>query len=263
MDHNIKFLITRIELDTIKSRLLEASEKGYIVVSDEQNQHLLYSFKGVEEYGISPKWSVKIYTYNQKKKGHSVVCVDRLVFDRLIKMDFKYFSPPNLKILKIDDAGWGFPLCGVMVGITNGERLRTGVVPVEYFRHDSKYPFISKQYLKVYADIGVKLVNEFGAYPKTHRIEICSGYINRPLRENLREIGFDVRVVENKGRLQAELENKFDQYVLKSVGKKIYYDPKDISNSEIPKKYHECLAFGQKNCPELIKTGWDSVKGVG
>ncbi|MBN1561339.1 hypothetical protein JW998_13885, partial [candidate division KSB1 bacterium] len=170
--------------------------------------------------------------------------------------------PPNIPVLRIDDAGWGFPLCGVMVGVSDEQKVMTATVPVEYFRNDTDKRFDSKKYLKKYSELAVELVNKFNATPNTHRIEICTGYINQPLREKLRNLGFDVRVVEIKGLLQAELENIYKKYVFEIVGADIYYDPKEMEKSEIPKVYYKCLNYGLKNCPDLIKTGWESLIGI-
>lgn len=257
-----KKAFTKAEVDFIVARLEQAMEKGLLVRRYENNRYLLASFRGVEEEGISHKWNVKIYNYSVKKGGHSVVCVDFHVLKKLIEGDYASFVPPDLPVLRIDDAGWGFPLCGVMVGVTDEKEVRTAVVPVEYFRHDTRNHFGTKRYLKKYSDLAVQILEEFKASPKTHRIEICTGYVNQPLRERLRGRGYDVRVVEIKGLLQAELEEQYRVYVVEEVGADIYYDPKDMEKSAIPARYRESLRYGEQHCPEQIKTGWDAIKGT-
>lgn len=257
---NKKFFTPK-EIDYIKNKLKKAFQKGFLEKRSENNRTLVASYKGVEQQGISPKWNVKIYNYNQKEKGHSIVCVDMLVLKRLIDEDYASFIPPDRKVLRIDDAGWGFPLCGVMVGVSNEVKVLTATVPVEYFRDDTKNRFSTKRYLKKYSELGIQLLCQFGASPDTHRIEICTGYINQPLREDLRKIGYDVRVVEIKGLLQRELEKLYKIYVFKTIGADIYYDPKDMNKSDIPRSYYECLAYGKKHCPHLIKTGWNAISG--
>lgn len=197
------------EINFILARLKAAFEKGYLRKRQEANIYLMASYAGVEAYGISSKWNVKIYTYNFEKRGHSIVCVDDLVLRHLVEADFASFIPPDLPLLRIDDAGWGFPLGGVMVGVSDEQVVKTAVVPVEYFRNDTPNHFRSRKYLKIYSDLALQLLQEFNATPATHRIEICSGYVNQPLRKRLRGRGFDVRVVEIKGLLQMELENMF------------------------------------------------------
>jgi hypothetical protein len=245
----------------IIDKLRLASKKGYISSRSEDNVYLRASFAGVEEKGISQKWNVKIYTYSPRKKGHSLVCVDKHVLSKLLDEDYDSFVPPHLKVLRIDDAGWGFPLCGVMVGVSDEREVRTAVVPIEYFRHDTKNHFHTKRYLKKYTELALQLLAQFGASPDTHRIEICTGYVNQPLREKLRRLGYDVRVVEIKGMLQAQLEKLYQAYVAEELGANIYYDPKDMEKSAIPRRYRECVEFGKRHCPDKIKTGWTALHG--
>jgi len=76
-------VFTPRETDFIIGKLKQASERGLIASRSENNPYLVASFMGVEERGITPKWNVKIYTYNKKKRGHSLVCVDKHVLGRL------------------------------------------------------------------------------------------------------------------------------------------------------------------------------------
>ncbi len=256
-----KPVFTEGETEFIIDRLKQASNRGFITDKPENNEYLLASYTGVEGKGITPKWNVKIYTYNKKKKGHSLVCGDKHVLGILLDEDYESFVPPDLQIMRIDDAGWGFPLCGVMVGVSDEEIVQTAVVPVEYFRDDTENSFQTKEYLQRYIKLATQLLDQFGASPKTHRIEICTGFVNQPLRDHLREFGYDVRVVEIKGLLQDELEEQYRAHVSEEVGSDIYYDPKNIDRSEIARRYRECLEYGNKNCPRLIKTGWDALGG--
>jgi hypothetical protein len=256
-----KPVFTERETKFIIDRLKQASERGFISDKPENNPALLASYKGVERKGISPKWNIKIYTYNKKKKGHSIVCGDKHVLGILLDEDYESLIPPDLQILRIDDAGWGFPLCGVMVGVSDEDRVQTAVVPVEYFRDDTENSFQTKEYLQRYTKLATQLLDQFGTSPITHRIEICTGFVNQPLRDRLRELGYDVRAVEIKGLLQGELEERYRAHVSEEAGSDIYYDPKKMDKSEISRRYRECLEYGNKNCPHLIKTGWDAVNG--
>ena len=257
-----KTVFTSEETDSIIGKLEQASAMGFITARSENNAYLLASFKGVEQKGITPKWNVKIYSYSLKKRGHSLVCVDKHVLSKLLQEDYDSFAaPPDLQVLRIDDAGWGFPLCGVMVGVADERSVQVAVVPVEYFRDDTKHPFHTKRYLKEYAALAIRLLDHFDATPSTHRIEICTGYVNQMLREKLRRLGYDVRVAEITGLLQVQLEEVYRRYVLREVGADIYYDPKDMRKSDIPRKYRESLAYGERHCPHQIKTGWSAIGG--
>ena len=257
-----KVVFSRKEIDFVVAKLRLAVQKGYLIPAPENNAYLICAYKGVEEKGITPKWNIKVYEYNHKKHGHSLVCVDKFVLEKLIQEDYESLIPPNLPVLRIDDAGWGFPLCGVMVGICNEKEVRTATVPIEYFRSDTPNHFATKKYLTRYAELALELINDVDASADTHRIEICTGYINQPLRDKLRQLNYDARVVEIKGRLQDELEKIYRAYVAAEVGADIYYDPKDMKKSAIPKKYSESLEYGRKHCPEKIKTGWNSIARI-
>ena len=247
------------ETEFILKKLRQALEEGFVASRSENNQYLLASYTGVEGKGITQKWNVKIYTYNKKKKGHSLVCVDEHILAKLLEGDFESFIPPDLQVLRIDDAGWGFPLCGMAVGVSNEQEVQTGIVPVEYFRDDVDNHFQAKRYLKEYTDLALQFLDQFGANPGTHRIEICTGYVNQPLREELRSIGYDVRVEEIKGMLQDKLEKVYREYVIEEVGSDVYYDPKEMNKSDIPRMYDESLKYGMEHCPHKIKTGWRAI----
>jgi len=250
------------EIEFILEKLSQTSEKGLIASKPENNPYLLAAYVGVEGRGITPKWNVKIYAFNKKKKGHSLVCVDIHILSKLLEEDYDSFIPPDLQVLRIDDAGWGFPLCGMAVGVSNEQEVQTGIVPVEYFRDDIENNFQAKRYLEKYMELAIKLLDQFGANPSTHRIEICTGFVNQPLREELRGLGYDVRVEEIKGMLQDKLEKAYREYVIEEVGSDVYYDPKEMNKSEIPRMYEESLKYGKEHCPHKIKTGWNAISGV-
>jgi len=245
------------QVQKLLSNLYKAEKIGLIKEKVENNEYLLASYCGIGTE-ISEKWNVKIYTYSKKKGSHSVVCNDFHTLDNVLKGK-ALEKAPNLPVISIDDAGCGFPLCGVMVGATNGEQVITKVVPVEYFQTDK---FKMKVYLVDYARKGIDLVKQLQASPSTHRIEICTGYVNSLLREKLRALGFHVSVVEIKGLLQDRLEYLFKEHIKQVLKQDIYYDPKDMEKEKIPMEYRKCVEFGIKNCPELLKSGWESLKGL-
>ena len=50
-----------------------------------------------------------------------------------------------------------------------------------------------------------------------------------------------------------------DNYVKveQEVGANIYFDPKGMAPSLIPRRYRNALAYGRRHCPEKIKSGWN------
>ena len=254
-------VFTARETDFIIERLKQASARGLVAEKPENNSYLLAAYAGVEGKGISPKWNVKVYAFSKKKKGHSIVCVDTFTLGKLVDGDYDSFIPPDLPVLRIDDAGWGFPLCGVMVGVSDGQDVQTAIVPVEFFRSDVEDNFRTKRYLTEYMDLALQLLGFYRTSPDRHRIEICTGYVNQPLREELRILGYDARVGEIRGLLQEKLEDLYREYVIAEVGSDIYYDPKKLQKSDIALRYRESLEYGKKHCPDKIKTGWKAISG--
>ena len=228
---------------------------GTIKIRAEDNPYLMVSFCG--NNGVSDKWNVKVFKYNEKKCGHSIVTNDWHVLDAIISGEKNALKKSDKAVISMDDSGWGFPLGGVLVGASDEKSFYFDEVPVKFFKDGVMK---SRKYLRDYRDKGLALLSKFNATPETHRIEICTGFVNTDLKDALRIKGYEVHVVEIKGMLQDTLEDKHKQYVAALIGKDMYYDPKDMDMSDIPREYNRCLAFGLKHCPALLKTGWKSIR---
>lgn len=232
------------------SNLERAAAKGLIVPRTENNKYLKVSYKGAGG-DVPASWNVKIYT------SGSVVTTDQQMLENISKGTLRPPDPRKV-VIQVDDSGWGFPLCGVMVGVSDGRELMTGVVDVKWFK---KGVFDSKGYLKEYSRLAQEILDEhFSAKPLTHRVEICAGFVNSTLKDDLRAAGFDVRVAEITGFLQDKLEGSFKEYVRVALGADLAFDPKAMASAgAIAKKYHAVLAWGRKNRPEMLKDGWSSM----
>ena len=236
--------------DFLEQKLFALYKKGVLVPRTENNRYLKISYRGSGAL-ISSKWNVKIYT------SGAVVCNDEQVIQDILH---DLIKPPDasLKTIQIDDAGGGSPICGAMVGVYDGNRILTAEIDVSYFQGDK---FKDHAYLDAYATAGIGIVhNGFKAVPDTHRIEICTGYINSTLRDRLRNNKFDVRVVEITGYLQDNLEGLFKDYVKKETGRDLAYDPKGMNKKDLSNSYYKVLEWGKKNTPHLLKTGWKSIQ---
>jgi len=238
----------------LEKQLSILCRKGILEQTFENNQYLKVAYKGTEKL-ISSKWNIKIYT------SGSVVCNDVYTLEKIMLNQLK--EPDNsLKVIQIDDAGWGFPLLGVMVGVTDGEKVITDTIDVSFFQGSL---FKSKEYLQAYALKGLNIVQDvFKANPAEYRIEICTGFINRKLKDLLRIKKFDVKVTEIKGLLQDQLELKFKNYVKETLNNDLAYDPKELKNEgkNIGTKYYDVLNWGKENVPHLLKSGWKSMKDM-
>jgi hypothetical protein len=234
----------------MEKKLAELASWGILQPRTEKNRYLKVSYKGTGG-SVTDKWNVKIYT------SGAVVCTDEYLLKDLLAD--KLTAPTASKVcIECDDAGWGFPLSGVMCGITDGKRVVTTMVGVEFFQDPL---FKEKAYLKEYGRVGFEaMVQEFGVDPHTHRIELCTGVINNGLRETLREKGYEVRSVEIKGLLQDRLEDLFREHIHNLTGRDMAYDPKVIAKEQIAKRYWDAVKWGRNYCPDLLKSGWRSLK---
>lgn len=237
--------------EALETALKQMADQGLIVSRTENNKYLVLSYKGAGTL-ITPKWNIKIYSTG------ACVCSDVIVIKDFVGGRLKP-PDPSLKLIQIDDAGWGSPLGGVVVGVVSENRVVTDVIDVAYFKPGK---FERREYLKAFADQGWALIQkEFVATPETHRVEICTGYVNTNLRDLLREKGFDVRQAEIKGLLQDKLEDVFRNYIKESTGgADLAYDPKQLHASQIGNYYYKALKFGKEKAPHLLKSGWKSIQ---
>jgi hypothetical protein len=232
----------------LEERLKDLCSKGELSSRTEKNPYLKFSYCGAGKL-ISPKWNVKVYT------SGAIVCNDLPLLKNILEGSL--VPAPSLPLIQIDDAGIGFPICGAMVGITDGNQVWTDIVDVSFFQTPR---FEKKQYVSEYASKGLVLLSKLKIMPQTSRIEICTGFINTRLKDILRGQGYDVRVTEIKGLLQDHLERLFREHVHREVGEDIAYDPKELAKNEIGKKYYSVVNWAKKNKPHLLKSGWGSMK---
>lgn len=254
------------EVSNLVRILFAAREEGLLEIVQKTGDFVWYAFRGTGK-PISKKWNVQIYHESTDpavaRLGQAVVCVDELVLSKLMSLDWSSLEISDLPTIAIDDAGIGFPLGGVMVGASDGDRVVTDVVPVTFFQEKGPNPFWTHRYLHEFARRGVRLVEKLGGATGKCRIEICSGYINSALRDDLRQQGYEVRVVEVTGLLQRELENRFRSYVRGLLNADLYYDPKRMTNQQIAEAYSKAMKFGSGTYQHLLKTGWRSMGGSG
>jgi hypothetical protein len=218
---------------------------GQIIERFEKNPYLKCSYKGSGK-SVSDKWNVKIYNTG------SVITTDLKTLTDIVEGNFK--SPDDsLKVIQIDDAGIGFPLCGIMIGITDGSTIWTDTVDVKMFQGQA---YDQKEYVKDYTQRGLNIISKIGISPKTHRIEICSGFINQALKEQLRTMGYEVSITDIKGLLQDKLEDLYRKHVYDLTGKYLGYDPKGLTDKQISLNFYSAVNWGRNFAPNLIKTGW-------
>jgi hypothetical protein len=235
--------------ELMENALIKYVETGEIAPRTENNKYLKMSFVGTGKL-ISKKWNVKIYTTG------SIVTTDKRILSDIVE---EKITPPdtNKKLIQIDDAGIGFPLGGIMIGIFDGRRIWTDIISVQLFQGTA---YETKRYRLEYTKKGIHLINKLKIKPETHRIEICSGWINVLLKERLRSFGFDVRITDITGPLQDDLEGLYKRYIAQETGCNLAYDPKEIGKDKIGQTFNQVVSWGKKNAPELLKSGWKNMK---
>lgn len=114
---------TSLELE---KKLAELALKGLIASRSENNTYLKVSYRGTDGL-VSPKWNIKIYSSGK------VVCTDNVLLNDMLAGRLK-LPDSGLKLIQIDDAGIGFPLCGCMVGVCCDGRVVTDTISVSCFQ---------------------------------------------------------------------------------------------------------------------------------
>jgi len=243
-----------MDVKAINEECLERIRRLGLPCVEENNPYVVLSVRG-DGVRASPKWNARVY---RDKSGRlKLVTVDL----KMLRDMLEGRAPAaRTRTISVDDAGWGFPLGGVMIGATDGERVETGLVPVVYFQGER---FGRHDYLEYAARVTLDLLGRFHADPDDTRVEICTGYVNIGSREALREAGYEVKVSEVTGLLQDELEKRFAAYV-RGLGYPGYVDPKETHD---PKKPFGDIIRWIEERPEarmrLAKTGWKYFKARG
>ncbi len=240
-----------MDVKPIDKLCLERIQKLGLPTLKENNPYVVLSVRG-DGVRASEKWNARVY---RDSSGHlKLVTVDLATLRDMLEG-----RRPSVKgrTIRVDDAGWGFPLGGVMIGATDGERIETGMVPVEYFQGER---FERHDYLQYVARITLDLLKRFDAPPDDTLVEICTGYVNVGSKEALRAAGYEVKVTEVTGLLQDELEKKFAEYV-KILGYVGYFDPKVTHDAK--GRFEDIIRWIEAKPGErmkLAKTGWKYFK---
>ena len=173
----------------------------------EDNEWLLY-------HGKSGNFNV--FIYKNKSGKCKVVHNDEHTLKELLQG--KGLLKSKKPVVWIDDAGWGCPLGGVIMGAFDekSKRFVWGEVDVSYFQGEVKK---KRRYLEKVKDVAEALLISLGVERRSHRIQICSGHVNEEAKNGLREIGFEVHMdLKVEDPLQTLLEEKFSEYLEEKYG---------------------------------------------
>jgi len=217
----------------------------------ENSPYVVLSVRG-DGARAAEKWNAKVY---KDKSGRlKLVTVDLKTLEDMLE---GREPAVRRRIISVDDAGWGFPLGGVLIGATDGRCVDTELVPVEYFQGER---FERHEYLGYAAEATLDLLKRFQARSEDTLVEICTGYVNVGSKEALRKAGYEVKVTEIKGLLQDELEDRFALYI-KGLGYDGYVDPKETHDPKDPfKNIIKWINDKPGERMRLAKTGWKYFK---
>jgi hypothetical protein len=235
-----------MDVKVIDAALLKAIERLRLPRSRETNPYIVLSVHG-DDVRVSSKWKARVYRNAQGRL--KLVTTDYHTLEQLLTGP----APAREKIIKVDDAGWGFPLGGVMIGAEKGGHIETGIVDVRFFQGEL---FREHAYLAEAAHVTLELVRKLGGHPDDTLVEICTGYVNSKSKEALRAEGYEVKVTEITGHLQHGLERLFREYV-ESLGYRAYFDPKEMRNpASAFKKVIGWIMEDPEKRLKIAKTGW-------
>ena len=235
-----------MDVKTIDAAMLKEIERLGLPRRDERGPHVVLSVYG-DGARASPRWTARVY---RNKAGRlTLVTTDYPTLEQLLAGK----SPEREKVIRVDDAGWGFPLGGVMIGAEIGDEVVAGLVDVRFFQGEL---FATHAYLDEAARVTGGLVGTLGGRPQDTLVEICTGYVNSKSKDALRQAGFEVKVAEITGHLQHELERRFKEYI-ESLGYRAYFDPKETRDPATAfNKVISWIMEDPGSRLKIAKTGW-------
>ncbi len=240
-----------MDVKVIDPDVLRAIERLGLPCRREANPYIVLSVHG-DDVRVSSKWDARVYRNAQGRL--KLVTTDYHTLEQLLSGR----AVARENVIRIDDAGWGFPLGGVMIGAENGGRIETGIVDVRFFQDE---PFRTHAYLDEAARVSIELVDRLGGRADTTLVEICTGYVNSRSKEALRQEGYEVKVTEITGLLQHGLERRFKEYI-ESLGYRAYFDPKETANPAAAfRKVIEWINERPDERMKIAKTGWKYFEG--
>jgi hypothetical protein len=235
-----------MDVKVIDAGALQAIERLGLPRRRETNPYIVLSVQG-DDTRVSSKWTAQVYRNGQGRL--KLVTTDYHTLEQLLSGQVT----ARENIIKVDDAGWGFPLGGVMIGADRDGRIETGIVDVGFFQGEL---FRTHAYLEEAARVTLELVRKLGGRPDDTLVEICTGYVNSKSKEALRQAGYEVKVTEITGYLQHELEQRFKEYV-ESLGYRQYFDPKETRDpASAFKKVIDWIMQDPERRLKIAKTGW-------
>ncbi len=160
----------------------------------------------------------------------------------------------------IDDAGWGFPLLGVLFGIYDSQTKRVSIVklPVKLFQSPV---FEQHSYLRESGRLIGGLFQKLNIIPADTQVHICTCFVNNGISDALIDSSFTVNRTAIGEPLQSRLEQAYAEYVQQTTGRNFYYDPKELTKRGITARFFKVINWIKAdNRFDIAKTGWKYFK---
>lgn len=249
-------------VSTAKACLGERVASGWLARKSREGVTI---YSGTEE-PVTAKWNAALYETG--KKGCKLTSCDLWTLRKVLEGSREDLLPRD-RLAEIDDAGWGSPIGGTMVGVAMDGELATAVVPIEVYRPSCDLPTKMRfdEHHRIYSEKGLELVQEEVGPPAPDlTLCICTGYANLGLRERLRAEGYHVILGEIRGAAQDGLETAYGEYLEKLTGcKGLYRDPKELTPKDRAQAYSDLVT--NPRMQPFLKTCWKSLRktpvGVG
>ena len=178
----------------------------------------------------------------------------------------------SMKIIEIDDAGWGDLLGGVFISIMRMDTFEhvTEEIPVMYFQGDRM--FEKKMYLRECSRIIQEALEELGADPDIFEIHMCQGYVFSNAEDDLMNLDWEVKRRRISGTVQQIVENEYRQSIIDlgfekflPVEQRMYERKRPDRSRELISRgkfrFHQMISWIEED-PEgrlkYVKTGWRS-----
>ena len=161
-------------------------------------------------------------------------------------------------IIEIDDAGWGCPIGGVIIGGLKNSRFSYRVIPLEIFReHDLRKNELPKAVLAAVKD----LLKDLKYNPEEDLIHICRGSIFSSTRAWLTEMNYNWEPWKIVSKLQDLVEGAMDLHLI-SLGVPRMLLKRLLNYIHYSLRLYQWVILDKKNREKIVKTDFPAWKNV-
>lgn len=178
----------------------------------------------------------------------------------------------SMKVVEIDDAGWGDLLGGVFITVMRMDTYEhvSSEISVIYFQGNTM--FHKKVYLEQCAQIVHDALMELDIDPDEFELHICQGYVFSRAEEELARQGWEIKRRRISGTVQQVVEHEYRQSIIDlgfssflPIQQRMYERKRSDRSRELISRgkfrFYQMIDWIQED-PEdrvrFVKTGWRS-----